>query len=424
MPKIDRLAVICKLIDGDITTQIASFRLRISTRQVRRLVARFIESGEAGLVSRKQGKAGNHQLPSGVAQKALDAIREHYSDFGPTLAREKLLTRHGMHLSVESVRKLMIQDGLWKTREQRQPKIHQPRTRRECFGDLVQIDGSLHAWFEGRARPCSLLVFVDDATGQLMHIHFAPTESALSYFAATHRYVTKHGKPHAFYSDRAGVFKALRRGVDETRTQFHRALAELDINLIFASSPEAKGRVERMNRSLQDRLVKELRLQGISSIEDANTWSESFINDYNDRCAQQPVSELDLHRTLASNEDLDLILAWRDERKLTGKMTVQSGDWLYVLKDTITARQLVGKRISIHTSPSGRTQLRGDGMKLEYERQPVVRRAQPIILVDSKNLDETLHQLRKPRARGYKPTSAQKQADLSAAKKLSAQKRK
>lgn len=423
MAKIDRLAVIDKLIKGEITPQIASIRLGISTRQVRRLVERFDASGAAGLVSQKLGRPSNRQLPVGMAQTALATIREHYPDFGPTLAREKLLQRHGMVLAVETVRKLMIKDGLWKTRDQNQPRIHQPRTRRACLGDLVQIDGSLHAWFEGRGRPCSLLVFVDDATGLLMHIHFAPTESAQSYFAATRCYLLKHGKPRTFYSDRAGVFKALRRGADETRTQFHRALDELDINLIFASSPEAKGRVERMNRSLQDRLVKELRLQGISTMEEANAWSECFINDYNDRFGQQPSSDLNLHTDVADDEDLDLILAWREERKLTSKLTVQHGDWIYVLKDALATRELVGHRVSIHISPSGRTQLRGNGKTLEYDTQPVVRKAKPIILVDTKNIAHTLDQLSKPRVRGYKPTSAQKQADLAQAKKLSAQKR-
>ncbi len=423
MPKANRLAVITKLVEGEITTQMAAVRLGISTRQVRRLVERFGESGPVGLQSRKYGKTSNRQLPSGIAQRALAAIREHYPDFGPTLAREKLMERHGVVLSVETVRKLMMQDGLWKTREQSLPKIHQPRTRRACLGDLVQIDGSLHRWFEGRARPCSLLVFVDDATGLLMHIHFAPTESALSYFAATHRYISKHGKPHTFYSDRAGVFKALRRGADETRTQFHRALDELNIDLIFASSAEAKGRVERMNRSLQDRLVKELRLQEISTMDEANEWSESFVNEYNDRCGQQPSNDLNLHRDLASNEDLDLILAWKEERKLTTKMTVQHGDWIYVLKDTPAARQLIGHRISIHISPTEKIQLRGNGKTLNYEKQPVVRKAKRIVMVDNKNLDETLHQLAQPRLRGYKPTTAQKQADLARAKKLSAQKR-
>jgi hypothetical protein len=195
MTKIDRLAVISKLIEGEITTQIASIRLRISTRQVRRLVERFADAGALGLVSRMQGKASNRQLAPGMAQTALTTIREHYADFGPTLAREKLLERHGMQLAVETVRKLMIQDGLWKTRQQNQAKIHQPRTRRECLGDLVQIDGSLHAWFEERDRPCTLLVFVDDATGFLMHIHFARTESALNYFAATHCYLSNTVNP-------------------------------------------------------------------------------------------------------------------------------------------------------------------------------------------------------------------------------------
>jgi hypothetical protein len=423
MTKIDRLAVISKLVAGEITTQIASIRLRISTRQVRRLAARFGTSGAAGLMSLQQGKSSNRQLAPGMAQTALETIREHYSDFGPTLAREKLHERHDLLLAVETVRKLMIQDGLWKTRQQCQTRIHQPRTRRECFGDLVQIDGSLHRWFEERGQPCTLLVFVDDATGLLMHIHFARTESALSYFAATHCYVSKHGKPQTFYSDRAGVFKALRRGAEETRTQFHRALTELNIDLIFASSAEAKGRVERMNRSLQDRLVKELRLAEISTIEEANAWSWRFVKDYNDRCGQRPSSELNLHRKVAKDEQLDLILAWREVRKLTAKLTVQNGDWIYVLKDTPTTRKLVGHQISIHIQPDEKVQLTGDGKTLEYVRQPVVRRAKPIILVDSKTLDDTLLQLRQPRVRGYKPSTKQKQADLAQAKKLSAEKR-
>lgn len=423
MPEIKRLTVIGELIAGEISTQIASFRLGISTRQVRRLVERFSALGAQGLTSRQRGKASNRQLPPGHSQDALATIREHYPDFGPTLAQEKLREHHGVVLSVETVRQLMIRDGLWKTREQGRQKIHQPRTRRECIGELVQIDGSLHPWFEGRARPCSLLVFVDDATGMLMHIHFAESESTLSYFAATHCYVSKYGKPHTFYSDQAGVFRALRRGLKQTRTQFERALDELEIDLIIASSAEAKGRVERMNRSLQDRLVKELRLQEISTMTDANAWSEGFMHDYNDRFGQLPSCDLDLHREVEKRHDLDLIFAWREERKLTEKLTVQNGDWIYVLKDTRTARNLIGHRISIHIQPSGKTRLRGDGVDLDYATQPVVRKVKPVIEVDSKNLHQILHQLRQPRLRGYAPTAAQKQANLAEAKKLSAKKK-
>lgn len=413
--EIDRLSLVKALLRGEMTPLIAAQRMGVTTRQIRRLVDRFNESGSDGLISRQRGKPGNRQLAPGVAQTALGLIREHYSDFGPTLATEKLLESHGIKLAKETVRRLMIEDGLWKTREQQRARLHQPRTRRNCLGDLVQIDGSLHRWFEDRGQSCSLLVFVDDATGRLMQLYFAETESAMSYFAGTHRYLEKHGKPHTFYSDRAGVFRALRRGKQETRTQFHRALHELNIDLICASSPQAKGRVERMNRSLQDRLVKELRLQNISTIDDANRWSEGFIEDYNRRFEQAPRQPMNLHRALTKSDDLSLILAWREERKLTAKLTVQNTDRIYVLRDSNEARALVGHYISIHTLPDGQVQLRGKGQYLDHTVLPLTRRVGPE-QVDSKNLHQKLDEKRQPRKRGYQPTTAQKQKDLDEAK--------
>ena len=422
MVEMERLAVIRALIDGEITSGIASLRLGVGTRQVKRLVDRFAKSGAAGLVSRQRGKPSNRQLAPGLAQRALEIIRHHYPDYGPTLAAEKLLERHAISLAAETVRCLMIEDGLWKTREQKKARLHQPRMRRHCLGDLVQIDGSLHRWFEDRGPLCSLLVYVDDATGRLMQLHFAPTESTMGYFDATHRYLSKHGKPHTFYSDRAGVFRSLRRGKQQSQTQFHRALTELDIDLVCAGSAQAKGRVERMNRTLQDRLVKELRLQGICTIDDANAWSDSFIDDYNHRFERVPGQSLNLHRALSDDEDLSLILAWRDERKLTSKLTVQDKDWIYVLADCTRARDLIGHRISIYTSPDGAIEIRGGGKQLTYVLQPITRRVSRPIEVDSKSLHHTLDQIRQPRKRGYKPTTAQKQNDLAVAKTLASKK--
>jgi hypothetical protein len=256
-----------------------------------------------------------------------------------------------------------------------------------------------------------------------MQLHFAQTESAMSYFEGTRRYIAKHGKPHTFYSDRAGVFMALRRGKEQARTQFHRALNELDIDLIWASSPQAKGRVERMNRSLQDRFVKELRLQKISTIDDANAWSEDYIDDYNRRFAQPPRRAVDLHRPIANHEDLSLILAWRDERKLTKKLTVQNKDWIYVIEDSNAARTLIGHQITIHTQSDGGTQLRGNGQRLNHTIQPIVRKIPRPAEVDSKTLHHVLEEARRPRKRGYAPTTAQKQIDLQAAKALAAKNR-
>ena len=227
-------------------------------------------------------------------------ISAHYADFGPTLASEKLLERHGIHVSKETVRKLMIEAGIWRTRAQRKPKIHQPRLRRPCFGELIQIDGSEHRWFEGRAPSCTLLVFIDDATGQLVGMHFCHAESTFEYMNVTKRYLLEYGKPVAFYSDKHTVFRVNKAGAthDEGITQFGQALHDLNIESICANSPAAKGRVERANGTLQDRLVKEMRLARISSIADGNAFLQEFRLDYNVRFGRAPASDHDAHRKL------------------------------------------------------------------------------------------------------------------------------
>ncbi|MGF6546677.1 transposase [Paraburkholderia youngii] len=181
MHEIDRLKVIQAVRESRLKPGQAAERLGLSVRQVERLVLRYDAAGVAGLVSGKRGRAGNHQLPAGKAQRALALVRERYADFGPTPAREKLRECHGIELAVETVRTLMIAAGLWVPRRDRPPKVYQPRNRRACLGELVQIDGSDHRWFEDRAPACTLLVFIDDATGRLMTLHFTATESTFSY---------------------------------------------------------------------------------------------------------------------------------------------------------------------------------------------------------------------------------------------------
>ncbi len=206
MREIDRFKVIEAVMEAPAQAWPAAARLGLSVRQVERLVSRYRAAGVAGLVSGKRGCPSNHQLPAGKAQRALALIRERYPDFGPTLACEKLRECHGIDLAVETVRTLMRTAGLWIPRKERPPRVHQPRNRRACLGELVQIDGSDHRWFEGRGPACTLLVFIDDATGRLMALHFTATESAFSYFEALQKYLAAHGKPVAFYSDKASVF--------------------------------------------------------------------------------------------------------------------------------------------------------------------------------------------------------------------------
>jgi transposase len=233
-----------KRVVGRRQTQVeAAAELDLSERQVKRLCRTYRQQGPRGLLSKQRGKPSNHQLAPGVRKRALQLIRKHYPDFGPTLAAEKLAERDGVALSNETVRQLMVADGLWKPRRQHDYKLHPTRERRACFGELIQIDGSPHAWFEERAPKCTLLVFIDDATGRLMQLRFVPAETTFSYFHVLRDYIDQFGKPAALYSDKFGVFRVNQRYLGEKagQTQFGRAMGELDIELICANSPQAKG---------------------------------------------------------------------------------------------------------------------------------------------------------------------------------------
>jgi hypothetical protein len=220
----------------------------------------------------------------GIREYAVELVRSNYADFGPSLAAEMLLSKHQLKVSRETLRKWMMSDGLWLSRRQRR-SFHQPRLRREAFGELIQIDGSDHRWFENRGDACTLLVFIDDATSRLVQLRFVVSESTDSYLSPVHTYVVAFGCPVAFYSDKHTVFRINRSNAPggTGMTQFGRALAELNIEIICANSSQAKGRVERVNRTLQDRLVKELRLANISDIDAGNAFLPSFLLTHNER---------------------------------------------------------------------------------------------------------------------------------------------
>ena len=273
--ELDRLAIIRRVVEGRLTQAKAGEFMGLSERQLRRLCAAFEERGPAGLVSGKRGQLSNRRLPDELRAQAVEIVRERYADFGPTLACEKLLEQHALRVSKETLRAWLIGAGVWIPRRERTRTAHQPRHRRECLGELVQIDGCEHAWFEERGPGCTLLVYVDDATSRLMELRFVKSESAFDYFASTSGYLQRHGKPVAFYSDKHSIFRVNHEGsTGRARgvTQFGRALTELNIEIICANSPQAKGRVERMNKTLQDRLVKELRLRAVSTMEAGNAF--------------------------------------------------------------------------------------------------------------------------------------------------------
>src|SRR5712675_1844478 len=267
------------------------------------------------------------------------------------------------YASRETLRGWMIAEGLWQDRRHRLPSPHQPRRRRDCLGELVQIDGSEHAWFEDRGPPCTLLAFVDDATSRLMELRFVTSESAFDYFRTTRAYLEEHGKPVAFYSDKHGIFRVNSKDAagGDGVTQFGRALLALNIDIICANSPQAKGRIERAFGTLQDRMVKELRLAGISSITAANAWLPGFIAAYNTRFGRDPANAKDLHRPLAQADDLDEILAWREERTVTRNLTLHYDRMMLLLDPTPLARGLVRKKVEVVNYPDGRFAIQFNG---------------------------------------------------------------
>lgn len=283
--EVDRLGVIQAVANKQLRQELAARQLGLSLRQIKRLVRRYRDQGATGLISRHRGKRPNNAIAQEVRGAILELVRTHYADFGPTLACEQLAARHGHCLSGETLRQWMIAEGLWQPRRRKQARIHQRRPRRPCVGEWVQIDGSPHAWFEDRAPHCTLIVFIDDATSRLMALRLVPAETTPAYLQTLGQYLSQHGRPVALYSDKHSIFRVNLPEREHELTQFTRALKSLDIEAIHANTPQAKGRVERANQTLQDRLVKELRLRGISDLEAANAFLPAFIADYNARFA-------------------------------------------------------------------------------------------------------------------------------------------
>ncbi len=395
----DQVEVLLGVQSGRLRVVDACALLGRSRRHVFRLLRGLRDGGATSLVSKRRGRPSNRRLPDAVRQLALTLVREHYGDFGPTLAAEKLAERHGCTVSRETLRGWMVADGLWRDRRARLPSPHQPRRQRECVGELVQIDGSEHAWFEGRGSGCTLLAFVDDATSRLMLLRFVASESAFSYFTATRAYLEAHGKharklarePVAFYSDKHGVFRVnCRGGTGDEVTQFGRALCERNIDIICANSPQAKGRVERAFGTLQDRLVKELRLAGITGVAAGNAWLPGFVADYNRRFGRLPANDKDLHRPVSAEDDLDEALCWREARTVTANLVLHYDRMMLLLDPTPVARGLVRKTVEVVNYPDGRFAVRHAGMDLPFEVFDKIRTVAPGAVVENKCLSEVL----------------------------------
>lgn len=338
--EMDRLSVIQAVLKKKLTWREASQEIRLSIRQIGNLVAQVRKEGSLGIRHRLKGKPSNHQLPKGLIPQALHLIKTHYADFGPLLACEKLET-HGIKLSKETLRQAMIKKGIWQTRP-RKPQHRSWRPRRLRRGELVQLDASYHDWFEGRAPECALIAYVDDATSKILHAEFVLGEDTMTLFKTTWAYLLRWGRPQALYVDKHSVFHVNKQTMVEPHlrdpqpmTQFTQAMSELGIEVIPAHSPQAKGRVERSFQTLQDRLIKELRLLGISSITEANQflWKE-FLPDYNERFGQTAASSSDAHRPLLPQHNLKDVLSLKTQRRVMNDWTIRfRNQFFQILQD-------------------------------------------------------------------------------------------
>lgn len=366
--EVDRLAVIQRVMDKKLKQHEAAAQLALTTRQIKRLVRRYRDIGAAGLISRRRGKPPNNAIPTETQTQILTLVRTHYLDFGPTFACEKLQTRHGYRLSAETLRQWMIDDGIWEPKSRRSPQVHQRRLRRARLGELIQIDGSPHDWFESRGPYCTLLVFIDDATSCLLALRFVTAETTRGYMQTLGDYLEAHGRPVAIYSDRHSIFRVNRRDGEGELTQFSRALATLDIAAIHANTPQAKGRVERANQTLQDRLVKELRLAGISDMETANAFLPTFIAEYNARFGVTPRHPEDAHRpVLHTPAEVDWVLSRQHTRKLSKNLCFQFRHREYQIQGKGRGYRLRGAAVTLCEALDGTITVLHEGSPLTWK---------------------------------------------------------
>lgn len=344
-----RLSVVQKIVDKNLTQVLAAQQLGLTDRQIRRLVKSYKLYGVEGLVSKQRGQSRKSKYSDDKIADIKKLVSWHYYDFGPKFAAEKLAEKHGIPISKETLRQWMIDWGLWEAKRQKQAKIHPQRARRDCFGELAQIDGSPHDWFEGRGPKCCLLVAIDDATSRLCSLHFEPTETTAGYFRLMYKYINAHGIPLATYSDRHGIFRInLPTAGEETETQFGRAAGQLGVEVICAYSPEAKGRVERANKTLQDRLVKEMRLLGISDIGAANAYLPMFLEEHNNRFAVEARSSEDAHRKdLPTDEEMNLIFSYQEERTLSKNLELSYENVIYQIKTNTKGYRLRHSMVTV-----------------------------------------------------------------------------
>lgn len=364
----EQLRVFSKLKAGEITQVAAGIMLKMTPRWIRRKLKRYVANGDAGLLHQGRGKPSKKRWDDASKEIAINLLKDKWSGFGPTFAAAKLKELHKISVSDETLRHMMIKEGLWQKKRKRSGH-RMRRVRRAMLGMLIQLDGSPHDWFEGRGPRCTLLVFIDDATSKIVWLQFVPSESVESLMKATQAYIDHHGRPHAFYVDFGGVFSVNTNNHDRDKlTQWERACKELAIDVIHATSPQAKGRVERCNKTLQDRLVKEMRLANISSIEQANLFAqETFIAEHNKHFALLPAQEGDAHRPV---EDFDLKRTFciKEQRVIQNDFVVAYKNQLFQITKLQNAVPRPKEKVDVYDYFSGPIELFIRGIKLNTIR--------------------------------------------------------
>lgn len=377
-----RLHVIEKVLEGGLKQIEAAEIISLSSRQIRRIVRRVKREGQRGIVHRSRGRPSNRKISDQLKEKVIKLYRRSYKDFGPTLACEKLLERDGVSLSDETLRGWLIGSGDWK-RVRKRRKHRQWRERKGHPGEMVQIDGSHHAWFEDRGEPCVLMGYIDDAKGNAFG-RFYDHEGTMPAMDSFRRYIRKYGLPLKVYLDGHSTYKSTAKptiqdeleGV-EPLSEFERALKELEVEVSHAHSPQAKGRIERLFRTFQDRLIKEMRLRGIRTIEEGNRFLAEYLPVYNKRFSVRPRENEDLHRPLPRGMDLNAILCIKTERTLRNDFTVAHHHKLYQIEEATKASKVI---VQDRMDGSMRITYKGQPLRFrEITERPIRENKQPVI---------------------------------------------
>jgi transposase len=371
-----RLHVIHKVLEGELTQVEASELTSLSERQIRRIVKRIEQEGDEGIRHRSRGRESSRKMPKTQRARLIKLYRQKYQGFGPTLAAEKLLEIEGIRASKETVRVLLRESGDWQP--SRKKRRHRRwRQRKEHRGEMVQMDGSHHDWFEGRGPCCVLMAYSDDATGRV-YGRFYEYEGTIPAMDSFSRYIRKYGIPLSIYLDKHTTYKSTAKPTIEEElqgiapmSQFERAVKELGVEVIHAHSPQAKGRIERLFGTLQDRLVKEMRLRGISTMAEANRFLQEYLPVYNRKFAVKAARKGELHRPVPRGLDLDKVLCIRTDRAVGSDHTIAHNKKLYQIEEAI-----MGKKVTVEERIDGKMLIVSQGKSIRYRQ--ITERPEPV----------------------------------------------